>query len=106
MFVVIYEFEVKQGSEKQFKSSWLKLTEGIYKQLGSLGSRLHHSEGNIYMAYAQWPDKKKWESAGKIKLSEVYESARTRMWETLLSSKTLYELEVDTDYLQNTSYKD
>ena len=61
MFIALYEFKIKPNKEKQFRAAWLKLTEGIYKNCGSFGSRLHSTQDkNIYIGYAQWPDKKNW----------------------------------------------
>lgn len=54
MRIYIYRWKVKKGYEKQFEENWAKVTEGIYEECGSLGSRLHYADG-VYLAYAQWP---------------------------------------------------
>jgi len=41
------------------------VTESFIQHAGGLGSRLHKNETGSYMAYAQWPDKKAWETARK-----------------------------------------
>lgn len=61
MFIVIYHFAVKTGRDDDFRKSWAEATELIYKERGSLGSRLHHAGGREYVAYAQWPSKTKYE---------------------------------------------
>ncbi len=56
MFCIIYRFEVKSGYEEQFIASWKGLTRFYREFASSLGSRLHRSTANEYIAYAQWPD--------------------------------------------------
>ncbi|CAB5641752.1 Antibiotic biosynthesis monooxygenase [Serratia marcescens] len=100
MFIAIYQFSVKPGHEHAFRQAWLALTQGIYLQRGSLGSRLHRDMGGKFIGYAQWPSRVAWESAGDIQLDERYRQARERMRATLLADKTLFEMEVTDDYLQ------
>ena len=100
MFIAVYEFEIKDGKDSEFRASWLKLTQGIYRECGSLGSRLHRTEKeNVFIAYAQWPDKKIWKENIGVQSSEFIK-ARTDMQACLVAFKTLYELEVLDDYLQ------
>ncbi|MGK2695722.1 antibiotic biosynthesis monooxygenase family protein [Serratia surfactantfaciens] len=100
MFIAIYRFSVKTGHESAFRQAWLELTQGIYLQRGSLGSRLHRDVGGQFIGYAQWPSRAAWESAGAIQLEERYRQARERMRAALLTDETLFELEVTDDYLQ------
>jgi len=65
MYVVIYSFQVKNGLEKSFEEAWKEMTKLFRDFAGSLGSRLHKGEGNLYIAYAQWPDKRTWEVLSK-----------------------------------------
>jgi len=106
MFVAVYEFEIKDGKDNEFRASWFKLTQGIYRECGSLGSRLHTTEKqNVFIAYAQWPDKETWQKNIGVHLgihSTEYIKARTDMQACLVSCKTLYKLEVLVDYLQQT----
>lgn len=51
MFIVMIEFVVKEGCEKQFIEKWAKVTQGIYLFKGSLGSRLHRNENGELIAY-------------------------------------------------------
>ena len=50
--------------EDQFRSAWRRVTEAIRDNRGGLGSRLHVTPEGIWLAYAQWPDRKSWEEAG------------------------------------------
>ncbi|BCL39341.1 antibiotic biosynthesis monooxygenase family protein [Nostoc sp. MS1] len=61
MFVVIYHWKIKAGQEALFQEGWHRMTEAIYRQGVSLGSRLHQAEDGTWFAYAQWPDKQAWE---------------------------------------------
>jgi quinol monooxygenase YgiN len=104
VFIALYEFEVVQGKEDDFRQHWLKTTQGIYRECGSLGSRLHKtSKSNIYVGYAQWPIQEVW-SNGEL-TDDEYLVARSRMSECLVSSKTIYEMEVTDDYLQSVEFK-
>ncbi|AQT66258.1 TPA: antibiotic biosynthesis monooxygenase family protein [Serratia marcescens] len=100
MFIALYRFSVKPGHEQAFRQAWLELTQGIYLQRGSLGSRLHRDMGGQFIGYAQWPSRAAWESAGDIQLDERYRHARERMRATLLADETLFEMAVTDDYLQ------
>lgn len=101
MFIAVYEFEIKEGSESAFRAAWLEVTRGIYAQCGSLGSRLHaSSQANVFVGYAQWPSRAQWEK-DHVLLGESYEQARATMRDCLVSSKTIHELEVCDDYLQS-----
>ncbi|ASK79319.1 antibiotic biosynthesis monooxygenase [Paraphotobacterium marinum] len=100
MFVVVYEFEIFEGKEKNFRESWLKVTESIFKHFGSFGSRLHHSEkSNVMIGYAQWPNREQWQKGTSLK-DRIYESALNRMLECLIQSKIVYKLEVSDDFFQ------
>lgn len=63
MFVVIYRWHVKPGMEEHFREGWRRVTETMYRDHGSLGSRLHGNYDGTWLAYAQWPDRKHWERA-------------------------------------------
>jgi len=62
MFCVIYQWKVKPGKEEEFRDTWRTITEAIFHQHGSLGSRLHRNDDGTWLAYAQWPDRQHWES--------------------------------------------
>ena len=96
MFAVIYLFEVKNGKEAQFIDAWKQITQLIYTHEGSLGSRLHKKDNTTYIAYAQWPNKEAWESAGE-KLPEQASTIRLKMKEACTSIQTIHELAVIED---------
>lgn len=100
MFIAVYEFEIKVGTEVSFRNAWLDVTKAIYKNCGSYGSRLHTSDKpNILVGYAQWPSRELWEKISDL-TDESYQRARNEMYSCLVQSKMVYELEVSDDYLQ------
>ncbi|WP_371378225.1 antibiotic biosynthesis monooxygenase [Thalassotalea aquiviva] len=102
MFIAIYEFEIKPGSELKFRQAWLSLTKLIYQQCGSLGSRLHYSDkSHVMVGYAQWPSEAQWAKDHNVS-DRLFELARQQMGECLVQSKVVYQLEVSDDYLQTT----
>jgi len=102
----MFEFVVKEGFEEQFIKAWPSVTQGIYLFKGSLGSRLHKNVNGEYIAYAQWPDQKTWEASSEIEMSPDYEMHRESMRESLNleSTKILYQMEVEIDYLQRRTF--
>ena len=60
---VLYRFRVRPGQEAAFRAAWADLTRAIRDTRGGLGSRLHHVDGDLWAAYAQWPDRAAWEAA-------------------------------------------
>ncbi len=66
MFIALYRWKVKEGQEKNFQEGWHRRTEEIYQHCGSLGSRLHKAEAGIWVAYAQWPDRRTYDKAQSI----------------------------------------
>jgi heme-degrading monooxygenase HmoA len=61
MLIVIYKWTLHPGKEKFFCDAWSEITRLVFARHGSFGSRLHHGDGNNYLAYAQWPDKQVFE---------------------------------------------
>ncbi len=103
MFIAIYEFDVKEGMEQTFITSWLEVTRGIYQYYGSYGSRLQKDKSGKYIGYAQWPDRETW--ARDWSSDDTLNEAREIMWSCLTGSSTVYEAEVVADYLQRTRYQ-
>ena len=62
-FCVVYRFKVRPDREADFQEAWRRLTEAYKRDRGGLGSRLHLAEDGLWVAYAQWPDKKTWEAS-------------------------------------------
>lgn len=100
MFAVIYSFKVKTGRDRDFRSAWKELTKLIREYEGSHGSRLHRESENTYIAYALWPNRKKWEEFGS-NLPASADEVRERMREACVEIRTLHELEVTDDLLGN-----
>lgn len=99
MFCVIYEFEVDPKLEADFQNAWHQLTLEIRSKRCGLGSRLHKVSGrnNIWLAYAQWPDRDTWLNPG------VHDPDMNKWRDVLKNSteeiRTVYELEVMDDLL-------
>lgn len=98
MFSVIYSFQAKEGFEETFESAWKELTILFLDFAGGLGSRLHKSEGNQYIAYAQWPDEETWEVANS-KLPDDASKIREAMRNAIEKIEILYKLNVVDDLL-------
>ena len=109
MFIAVYRFKIKTATDEAFVQAWKKRTEGIYLVLGSLGSRLHKEEKTgDYIGYAQWTSRTHWENSDFSCLnSEEYLKHKKPgevMRETVISSDTILELEVEADYLQSRAF--
>lgn len=98
MFAVIYAFTVKPGCQAVFEEAWAELTVLIREYEGGLGSRLHRKTDEIYIAYAQWPDRATWENSGD-NLPESAQPIRLRMRESCEKMETLHELDGVKDLL-------
>lgn len=101
MFIVLYNFVVKRGQEDIFVDAWTNLTDLIYKHEGSLGSRLHKSETQQYIAYAQWPSEFVFDKAGS-NLPEEADAYRDAMRTSCEKIEVLQKLEVVKDVLKQT----
>jgi hypothetical protein len=64
MFCVIYRWRLHAGMEDAFVAAWARLTDAIRARRRGLGSRLHRTGDQLWLAYAQWPDRGTWEAAG------------------------------------------
>jgi heme-degrading monooxygenase HmoA len=98
MLAVVYQFEVKEGREKDFLESWRVVTEAVYKFKGSLGSRLHRNIDGTYIAYAQWPSRQQFEN--EASLPESTTEPRQRMKDACLKITTLFQAEMVADLLK------
>ena len=54
-FAVIYRWRLHEGTEQAFAASWLRVSERLLAERGSLGSRLHRGPDGVWYSYAQWP---------------------------------------------------
>ncbi|MDX7986644.1 antibiotic biosynthesis monooxygenase [Xenorhabdus sp. 12] len=105
MFIAIYQFKIYPGMEEAFVKAWKKRTEGIYLLSGSLGSRLHKDKSGDYIGYAQWPTKEQWQNTDRKVIDSgaypEYQDAGKEMRKCIEKSETLFELEVEADYLHS-----
>jgi hypothetical protein len=102
MFAVIYRWKLLPGREAEFEQGWRAGTEAIANELGGWGSRLHRGEGQIAVAYAQWPDRATWEAAMQNRMHHSDEAARARYRASFEpdSFETLFAGEITADLLQ------
>jgi len=98
MFTVIYSFKTKKGQEQEFETAWRELTFLFRDYAGGLGSRLHFESSQNYIAYAQWPDKKTWETANS-KLPDNSSKIRETMRNAIEKIEILHKLNVVDDLL-------
>jgi len=98
MFIAIYQFDVQEGKADEFIRAWKALTELILKYENSLGSRLHHENGQRFIAYAQWHSKDQWENAGNH-LPEEADEFRESMRRCCTNIQTIHTLDTVEDLL-------
>lgn len=92
-FSIIYSFRVLNGKEEDFINGWTELTKLIYVFEGSYGSRLHKVDDQLFIAYAQWPDKEMYNGSGN-NLPATAEAYRQQIRSSCSDIKTEFELGV------------
>jgi heme-degrading monooxygenase HmoA len=100
MFAVIYRWRVIAGKEAEFEEGWRAGTEAIATEFGGWGSRLHRGAGNVYVAYAQWPDEATWAKAMESRMHHSDDQAREKYraaiapgtFETLFAGPVAHDL--------------
>lgn len=97
MFFVIYKWEIKPGMETAFIEAWGERTEEIKNEAGGLGSRLHKSEDNCYIAYAKWPSREIWK--GNVGSPSKPSQASQVMKEATASFEIVHTMELVKDLL-------
>jgi len=104
MLVVQIKFVVLKGKDQELRKAWAETTNYIYKNFGSLGSRLHKTSTGEYIAHAQWPDLETYEKE-HIWTKEGLE-VRDRMRGALSSQspEIQQKLIVDTDLFKSRAY--
>ena len=104
MLYIILEFDVIEGKEQEFVDAWTECTKVIYENFGSLGSRLHKADKNLYIAYAQWPNTEVYEKSGDWPGHLI--SIRDKMRATLKTGKPkiLYKLQTEIDLLKTSTH--
>jgi hypothetical protein len=55
MFAVIYRWQLVPGREEQFVKGWYRCSTQIKQRFGSYGSRLHRTDGGLFVSYGRWP---------------------------------------------------
>ena len=98
MFIALYRWKVKEGQEKKFLEGWHRRTGEIYQNCGSLGSRLHRAEDGVWVAYAQWPDRRTYDAAQNIPVIDA--EARTMFRESIKESYPDIYMDVIDDLLR------
>ena len=88
-FAVIYRWRIDPAKEESFQNAWADVTELIRDERGGLGSRLHRSADGIWVAYAQWPSRKDWETSQSLgpvdeKASAIMAEAIVGRWDPIL----------------------
>ncbi|MEM1282302.1 MAG: hypothetical protein AAGG81_01970 [Chlamydiota bacterium] len=56
MFAVIYRGYIKPGRELDYRSAWRTIATYFVEKRGALGSCLHKTEDDLWLAYSRWPD--------------------------------------------------
>ena len=56
-FAVIYRGYVKPDKESEYINYWNTVADYFVKERGALGSTLHKTADNMWVAYSRWPDK-------------------------------------------------
>lgn len=54
----IYQGYLKSGYEAEYQKLWHEIADYFIKHRGALGSCLHKTADNLWLAYSRWPDKK------------------------------------------------
>lgn len=94
-FAVLYRWKPKAGMEAQFIESWSQVT-ALFREKGSLGSRLHRGPDGFLYGYAQWPSA----AARRNAFNEPLDSPWVeRMSEAVAESLPEIVLEPISDYL-------
>lgn len=104
-FTVIYAFTIHEGKAETFIHAWSEITKLIYQYEGSYGSRLHKASDTLFIGYAQWPNRRRWEESGN-NLPESAGELRATMRACCAEIKTEHELEVVSDLLKDSLFSE
>jgi hypothetical protein len=89
---------VKSGKEEPFTKAWSEVTRAFVESCGALGSRLHATDKNVYIAYAQWPSREIRDAADLPE--HIKKGAFTEMRDCCNSVETLFEMTPTADLLK------
>lgn len=103
VFAVIYRFEIKEGTDDQFRAGWRALTVRLYEECGSLGARLHRLGATTFLAYALWPTEQVWQD-GEMVIGSFLQGTN---WDEMveLHSEMLFTAHVTDDFLHTAPYQ-
>ncbi len=97
MYCVIYKFEVKSDALNKFVEAWHQVSLELISRMGSLGARLHKSQENTLIAYAQWPDQESWQNGHEF---IEQQTALLKLDNCMLADpEVLYKMELMLDLL-------
>lgn len=57
MFAVIYRSYLKPSTEVVYREAWGIVASYFIEHCGALGSTLHRTDDNLWVAYSRWPNK-------------------------------------------------
>ncbi|MDQ1558135.1 MAG: hypothetical protein QOD32_1195 [Pyrinomonadaceae bacterium] len=95
MFIALYHWKLREGQEEKFREGWRRRTEEIYRKCGSLGSRLHRADDGTWLGYAQWPDRRAWEAARQVAVTDTEAPALMKESVEVSYPETLMEVADD-----------
>ena len=102
MFIVIYQWKLKPGSDAEFRDAWRRATQAFYEKRGSLGSQLMQSKDGTYHAVARWPEREQWINRSQPEAADP--QAMRTMGDLIEESFPPIELEVTDDMLAMEPY--
>ena len=91
MFAVIYRGYVKTEKEADFRKSWNVVATFFVEERGALGSSLHRSEGEMWVAYSRWPDRATRDASWPKDEEEVNASFPTHVKEAVEVLRNCFE---------------
>jgi heme-degrading monooxygenase HmoA len=98
MFVMLYRWTLKPGTEATFRTAWQAMTLAIQARSGTGGSRLHRADDGDLVAYAVWPSRAAWEAASA--LPSAHPEAGVAMRECIAASHPATPLDVLDDLIR------
>ena len=94
MFVVMYRWRLKPGSEPTFREGWERITRLASARCGSLGSALLTGEDGVWCAIARWPSREAREACFAQVLDE---HASAKMRDAVLERLPAVEMDMVVD---------
>jgi heme-degrading monooxygenase HmoA len=98
MFVVLYRWKLRPGSEEDFAEAWSRVSDLLLTERGSLGSRLHAGSDGLWYSYAQWPSAEARNQSSAQ--GPVDEQASARMNDAIIERFPEVVLDPRSDFLQ------